>query len=171
LTSNKEALFVAWDNPTDDNKYLWLWYCDFIYYNSPEANNLCSFDIENIALTSPPHSSNLALPVTFQWQKRWLSTDSYELDILDSDDNVPWWWSPLLSYVGTYQLNSLPNGFYFGPIYAWDVWVYGPRGYGYSYYYREIAFNSGSSPSPGFEDSPGLLRPDHARDARPLIIR
>jgi hypothetical protein len=76
------------------------------------------------------------------WGKRVLTNDIYELEIYGEDiygDPNPFW-SVVLGYVNSYVLNALPPGFSFGVGYFWDMYVYGPDGYGWSYSTNDIQF-------------------------------
>jgi hypothetical protein len=124
------------------------------------------FDIADIALVSPGDGATVSLPRTFYWTPRPATpSDDYEFDLYDPTDGDPWWWTdPTLGYVGSYTLSSLPSGFSPWTEYAWEVWVYGPDGYGISYEGRAVTFsNAGNGPAESAVPDP-RLRPDDMDD-------
>jgi hypothetical protein len=141
--------YVKWENNDDNSDRLAGWWCYSIEPSTTDPNaNRCNFDLENIALLTPDPGETVELPQNFTWQRRMLTNDDYEFNLLDPSDGDPWWWTtPTLGYVGNYTLDSLPSGFFNNVAYGWLMYVYGPDGFGLSYYYRTITFsNSGSSP-------------------------
>jgi hypothetical protein len=141
---SEQSMYVRWNNTNYDSSRLWLsrcWYITSSNLDDPNAYQ-CSFDLENVELLSPDPGAIVSLPYTFTWNRRAITTDSYELNLADMSDDDPWWWTdPPLGYVGNYTLNSLPAGFVPGEQYSWWVWVYGPGGYGISYYYYTVSFS------------------------------
>jgi hypothetical protein len=143
-----QKYYVRYDNPTNTTTRIGYWRSnDIEEYTAGTNYQVNDFDITNIALTSPAPDATVSLPRTFQWTVRsGVPTDSYEWDLFDPYDGDPSWWTyPTLGYVGGYTLSGLPSGFYPYVTYGWDVYAYGPGGYGYSYYYREVTFlNTGA---------------------------
>lgn len=137
--------YVRWNNEVDDSSQLSSWACYTIDSSTTDPDEYrCSFDIKNIVLYSPDAGSTISLPDTFSWQKRGISTDEYEFNLADPYDLEPYWYQ-IAGNVDSYTLPGLPPGFSNGMTYIWWMWVYGPNGYGISYYQHEITF-SGSSP-------------------------
>ena len=141
-----QRLYVRWDNDEYNSDWLWKWVCWSVTSSTTDlAARRCDFDLENVDLLSPDPGATVSLPHTFAWRKRALTTDAYEFNLADTSDNDPYWWN-YLGYVSSYTLSGLPDGFTPGQQYGWWMWVYGPDGYGISYYYRNVTFsNTGSS--------------------------
>jgi hypothetical protein len=142
--NSEQYMYVRWYNEGNPSR-LSTWVCHYVFSTSgPEARE-CSFDLDNIDLVSPSHDSYEWLPTTFSWNMRGIATDSYEVNLADMSDYDPYWWTEV-GHVNSYVLNSLPSGFNPDSPYGWWMWVYGPDGYGVSYYYHSITFmNSGRS--------------------------
>jgi hypothetical protein len=141
----EQSMYVRWNNTNYDPSRLWLWRCWYITSSNLDDPNAyqCNFDLENTELLSPNPGATVSLPYTFTWNRRAITTDSYELNLADMNSDDLWWWTdPPLGYVDNYTLNSLPAGFVPGQQYGWWLWVYGPGGYGVSYYYYTITFSN-----------------------------
>jgi len=129
------------------------------------------FDIANVRLLLPANDVTLPLPVTFQWQPRGISGDSYRLDLFDpsGDDE---WLSDDLGNAGSYTLTTLPQDAVYGWEYGWFVRVYqGEDNYGDSFYYRSIAFAAGGQESGQRMDSAKLLPEQRDPGAPPALER
>jgi len=141
----EQSMYVRWNNTNYDPSRLWLWRCWYITSSNLDDPNAyqCNFDLENTELLSPNPGATVSLPYTFTWNRRAITTDSYELNLADMNSDDLWWWTdPPLGYVDNYTLNSLPAGFVPGQQYGWWLWVYGPGVYGVSYYYYTITFSN-----------------------------
>lgn len=138
-----QQFYVRWYNNHSNSNWLSTWACWTITSSTtdPDAYR-CNFDLDNIDLLSPSHGATVSLPHTFTWRTRGITTDDYELELADMSDYNPYWWTSPLGYVGSYTLSSLPDGFTLGQQYGWWMWVYGPDGYGISYYYRDVTFSN-----------------------------
>lgn len=105
-----------------------------------------TFDVADVFLLSPSSSALVSLPTTFQWQPRPNSpTDTYVLAIFCSWDNGTQDESQLFEtsgYVGSYQVTSLPDGFFAADsICFWGVDIKSPDGsYGAGAESRSIGF-------------------------------
>ena len=139
-----QTYYARWFNNLDDPNHLGAYYCDTIDADNIDSGLLtCDFNIHNVFHVSPAIDATVRLPNTFEWTLRSTTSDSYELDIADTDDDDPWWWTdPPLGYTNTYRLTSLPTGFQTNLEYAWFMGVYGINGMGFSYYYRSITFQN-----------------------------
>ena len=141
-------------SPPNPN-YLWLWYSPRIWSSALGTVTLAPFDIGNVALTSPADGATLSLPATFKWQPRSaVISDSYEFDLYDPDDFIPWFWSAPLGFKGEYVLSSLPRDsitgepFLAGVPYVWEIWIYAPDGgYGVSLAFNEVSFEGAARQS------------------------
>jgi uncharacterized repeat protein (TIGR01451 family) len=164
-----QSYCVRYDNGLSSNTRLSFWQAPLLTsYSAGATANGGSFDVANVALTSPTGGLILPLPVTFQWGIRSAtSSDSYEFHIFDYAFGSGKAWSPLLGYVGQYTLTALPAGLSYPNTFGWYVRVYGPDGgYGESYYFQTIAFtNAGVSVT----EAP-LARPDLDRESLPVIL-
>jgi len=142
-----QSYYVRWYNNDSNPNRLSTWACSSISSSTTDPNAYrCSFDLDNIDLLSPSHGATVSLPHTFAWGKRAITTDDYEFNLADMNDLDPYWWTfPSLGYVGSYTLNGLPPDFVVGQPYGWWMWVYGPDGYGVSYYYHNVTFSSAGS--------------------------
>jgi hypothetical protein len=105
--------------------------------------DLGSFDIADIALSSPAAGATVPGDSTFTWTRRSATTsDSYEYDLYSSELDLLWW-SAKLGYTDHYGLGELPDGIYTGIPYYWAIWTYDSLGgYGISYYARSVTFSS-----------------------------
>jgi uncharacterized repeat protein (TIGR01451 family) len=139
-----QELYVLWLNNNADPEQLASWSCSIIDSSTTDPNAYqCSFDVDNIDLLSPDSGVSVSLPQTFSWNKRPITTDDYELNLIDISDFDPWWWTdPSLGYVDNYTLNGLPSGFLPGEQYGWFMGVRGVNGVGFSYNYHVITFST-----------------------------
>lgn len=139
-----QSLYVLWFNNDGNPNRLSSWSCWTISSSTTNPNAYrCNFDLDNVELLSPIPGATVALPYTFMWNKRPITTDDYELNMADIIDYDPYWWTnPSLGYVNSYTLNGLPTGFVPSQQYGWWMYVYGPNGYGISYYYHNIIFSN-----------------------------
>lgn len=136
------AFYVLWVNPDDNSNHLSSWVCWLIDSPSTDPNAYqCDFDVDNIELFTPSSGSTVLLPYTFSWNKRSTTSDTYRFILTDIYDYDPWGYTSL-GYVNSYTLNSLPVGFFVNQQYNWWMQVYGPDGYGTSYYYRFVTFSN-----------------------------
>lgn len=144
--SGNQRYYVNWSN-TDNGSIetrIWRWICNYVRPDSPPGTSLCNFDLENIAQVSPDHRASVRLPYTFTWQPRQTISDSYGFNMWDPLDDDPTSIGSHLGYVNGYTLLSRPAGFLTSTEYGWDVNVYGPHGYGWSFYYYIVTFRNGS---------------------------
>lgn len=140
-----QSYYVRWSNPANDPTRLGFYTCYVLSEAMNPGSYPCSFDVSDIVLSDPTPGSAITLPRTFYWQKRSVTSDSYEFDLADMSDNQPWFWSPQLGYTNAYTLSALPTGFSNNVEYGWFVWVYGDQGYGASFYYHTVTFTSAIS--------------------------
>jgi uncharacterized repeat protein (TIGR01451 family) len=138
-----QAYYVRYSNPGNATR-LGAWSTRALTSYSGDYVEIGRFDLANIALTWPNNASNVGLPFTFQWNVRPATpSDSYEFNLFDYTDGNPWWWTAPLGYRGDYTLTGFPPGFYPDTEYGWAVGVWSPDGgYGMSYYFRTIRFQS-----------------------------
>jgi hypothetical protein len=136
-----QRYYVRYLNLSGTPGRLWTWGTrSLTAYSAGSMVEIGNFDIADIALVSPSGGATVALPYTFQWTPRPATpSDSYEFDLYDRTDHF----YIVLSYVGSYTLNSLPLNFSPGVQYAWEIWVYSPDGgYGISYATRLVTFSN-----------------------------
>lgn len=155
---------VEYYNQNDPN-HLFYWDTrDLTTYTANTSVNIGNFDIADIDLIAPASGMTVTLPYTFTWTPRpGVAGDNYEFNLYDYNNESLWFHTNGLGPVGTYQLPGLPAGFALNTRYVWEVWVYGPGGYGpdaaygvsHSLYY--IAFSSG--PAGVVERLPAQLLP------------
>ncbi|MFN8470687.1 MAG: hypothetical protein U0822_00585 [Anaerolineae bacterium] len=136
-------LYVEFAND-DDPSYLLEWISDYRQWpqdaGADGTAQASSFDIMNISLVSPAPYALQPLPVTFVWQKRGLTSDSYGLRFSEGDLSAPLY----LKSVG--YTDSLGPFIDVRPLrldtqYRWQVWVeVANQGHGRSFYYRPITF-------------------------------
>ncbi|MFN8499401.1 MAG: hypothetical protein U0641_16245 [Anaerolineae bacterium] len=136
-------LYVEFVND-DDPSYLLEWISEYRQWpqdaGADGTAQASSFDIMNISLVSPAPYALQPLPVTFVWQKRGLTSDSYGLRFSGGDLAAPLY----LKSVG--YTDSLGPFIDVRPLrldteYWWQVWVeVTNQGHGRSYYGRPITF-------------------------------
>jgi hypothetical protein len=163
ILSSGQAYYVRWFNNLDNPDHLGAYYCDTIDIDNIDSGLLtCDINIHNVFHVSPDNAAIVRLPKTFEWTLRPTTSDSYEFNISDTNDDNPWWWTdPPLGYTNTYRLTSLPTGFQTNVEYGWFMGVYGVNGMGFSYYYRTITFQNTGNVVIGPEspiDNLGLLQ-------------
>ncbi|MBI5568246.1 MAG: hypothetical protein HY870_25355 [Chloroflexi bacterium] len=143
-----EKYFVRFLNygNTADPDYVGAWDSSPIYsYIAGQAVSVASFDIATVPLVAPAGGITTGFPRAFQWTLRATSpSDSYQLELWDAATETVVWSSPLLGYVSSYSLTSLPAGFTLGEQYVWHVVIHKDGGRGVSYEFRYLTF-SGSS--------------------------
>ena len=141
--SKQYQLYIEFTND-DDPSYLLEWIGEFRRWPQDMGPNgtaeASSFDIANIPLVSPAPFALQPLPVTFVWQRRGLSGDSYGVRFTGPDLATPLY---------TRALGDVDS---FGPLidvrplrmdtqYLWQAWVnVDKQGHGRSYYARPITF-------------------------------
>jgi len=143
-----QSYLVQYRNNSLDAKYLWIWYSPRIWSSALGTVTLAPFDIGDVVLSSPADSAAVPLPATFKWQPRSaVISDSYEFDLYEPNDFIPWFWSEALGYKGEFTLTNLPRDsvtgepFVAGVPYVWEVWIYAPDGgYGVSLAFHEVTF-------------------------------
>ena len=143
-----QKYYVRYLNP-DDASRLYLWATrELTQYTAGSVVTIGNFDIANIELNLPEAGAWVHLPYTFQWTPRAASPlDSYEYDLYDYQDGNPYFYTPLLGYVGSYRLAGVPAGFSIGIDYVWDIWAYsqdGGAGVSYWSYYVRFTRNQAS---------------------------
>jgi hypothetical protein len=139
--TGSQRFYVRWYNSESDATQLSSWSCWVVTSTATAGDHHCSFDLQDITLLSPTHGSTISLPYTFRWEQRPIHTDDYEFLLADMSDYNPYWYHAA-GYVDSYMMNGLPNGFSSGPQYGWWMRVYGPDGYGVSYYYQTVTFSN-----------------------------
>jgi len=133
---------VYYPNYERNNQRLGYWGCtSFTGYAVGDTYNACSFDIKGIALSSPSGGETSVLPVTFQWESRGLAGDNYRVYLRRHEPTYAYYYAPWTTGA-SYQLNSLPSGFSYGPTNYWSVNVENDVGYGASYYMRSLIFSN-----------------------------
>lgn len=154
LTGN-QTYYVRWVNGNANSSQLAFWGCDAItaFTNDTSAFQ-CSFDIDNVEMSTPAPGTTVPLPYTFYWNRRAFTSDSYEYDLEDPSDSDPWWWTDPLGYVDHYLLFELPDGFVTNQQYGWSIWVHGVNGVGASYYIRYVTFSTSGIMVASIQDIP-----------------
>ncbi|MCB8978673.1 MAG: hypothetical protein H6657_14730 [Ardenticatenaceae bacterium] len=144
ILNGNTYLYVRWLNTSSNSDRLSSWSCWTIFNSTSGSESfVCNFDISGINMLLPAHGTTVSLPYTFSWERRLVTSDSYEINIADVIDLDPYWWTaPSLGYVESYTMSSLPDGFAPNELYGWWMWVYGPDGYGVSYYYYNVTFSN-----------------------------
>ena len=163
------AFGVEWENPDDNYTYPHLqgWLCNDVK-GLPGDKYTCSFDIQDVAIKAPAHNVSVSLPYTFSWARRTTTTDQYEVNWWDPDLEH-YLWTAKLPYAGAFTLTSIPDFFYTGFPYNWSVDVYGPDGFGISYWYRWVAFmDRFSPPLDGIAQTSDLLANTNAEEQSSL---
>jgi hypothetical protein len=97
--------------------------------------------LKDISLGSPDTTLGVSLPSSFNWTKRGLSGDSYELILFDLTAITPLFETyPPLGNVNSYTMNFRPVGFDTNVSYGWTVGVYTDDGWGQAYDYHGVTF-------------------------------
>jgi hypothetical protein len=125
-----------------------LWYTRLLTtYAAGQIVAIGDFDLLDVPLGAPAANATTTLPTQFTWTERaGFTSDNYQVKIFQS--NGPGRYrSPLVGYIGIYQLNSLPASLSTGVKYVWQVLVNGlDGGLGVSFESRGITFsNAGDS--------------------------
>ena len=150
-----KSYYVLFNNGAfiaDDRVKYWL--TRFVSsYAAGQSVAIGNFDLADSALLSPTANVTVTLPTTFTWTTRaGINSDSYQMRLfrLNVITDTAHYSTPLLGYVGAYQLNSLPAGFSPNIQYDWEALLNSPDGgVGGSFVYRNITFsNSGQSARP-----------------------
>ncbi len=150
-----QLYYVRYGPNTSDPKYLGGWYGPSLTsYTAGARAAGGDFDLANVLLSAPAPGTTSALPVTFAWQRRSLSADTYRLVLFDPDTNDTWTTDDL-GHTDRVTVTALPAGIATGKPYGWYVEVWqGNDSYGVSYYYRLITFAAaGSQRSTGPADA------------------
>jgi hypothetical protein len=135
LISGQEY-YVRWFNNLDNSNHLSAYYCDTIDLDNIDSGLLaCDFNIHNVFHVSPDNAASVRLPKNFEWTLRPTITDNYELDISDTIDDDPWWWTDHwdIQYIPIdISSNRFSDQSRVRVVY-WGVW---DKRDGISYYYR-----------------------------------
>ena len=120
------------------------WYTTFLAtYESGQITKRGDFDIADVPLVSPVGAATIALPTTFQWDRRQATPgDSYRFE-LDNGYSLCHVFSSWLGYVNSYTLDSTVEGCdNTGFQNYWTVYVSdGDGGIGRSYFYNSFKFS------------------------------
>jgi hypothetical protein len=145
-----ETYYVRYGPNTIDSRYVAVWYGpDITSYMTGASVAGGDLDIANVSLTSPASGSTLPLPISFTWQRRNATADTYRWILFDPNSPAVAWATGDLGYVGQFTLISLPQGAQYWKAYSWYLAVYnGPDSFGLSYYYWEITISAGSAGPP-----------------------
>jgi hypothetical protein len=167
-----QKYYAYFKNTAFKNGRLWYWQTrSLVTYTLGSQALLGNFDISDIKLSSPSSSITVTLPVAFAWQVRSANpSDSYEYDLYEPQSGSPYFYTqPPLGYVGSYRLNSLPNGFFANTRYVWEIWAYSPdKAFGISLEARPIAFTLSAAASLAPTRAlPGKNLPDGALRLQP----
>ena len=102
-----------------------------------------------MTLLLPKPNAAVSLPVTFTWNRRGLSGDTYKVVIYDYDLREWFWTTGNPADVGSYTLQSLLTGMVYGRSYYWLVSVFrGTDSFGYSFYMNGVKFQSSAATAP-----------------------
>jgi hypothetical protein len=141
-----QLYYVRYINPsTFGDGRLGFWATrEISFYAARSDVNIGNFDIADITLLNPEPGAVISLPITFQWARRPATpSDSYEFNLFDPYNELPYFYTPPLGYVETYTLGRLPIGFSPGVVYGWALGVYSlDGGYGTSFYYHPVMFSN-----------------------------
>ena len=132
-----QGYYVLYQNSGYETSRLWTWHTRGIEeFQFGTEVHMGDFDVANIPLYYPVDGDWSEPPVTFEWYVRSASPqDSYEFNLYDPYDGDPYFFTdPPLGYTYQYTLTSLPSGFRYNTLYAWEIWAYSPDGgFGVSY--------------------------------------
>ncbi len=146
---------VHWLPPQFTFDYISDWTCDTIT-GLPTDKYTCDFETSGIHLIAPPSEASATLPTLFQWQKRGISSDRYQIFFLcEYCDEYNVYTTDILSYRSSYTLADLddlrPYWRGEGPapatLYRWTIIVYGPNGYSRSSEGRYVIFKNRGGPA------------------------
>lgn len=113
------------------------------------------FDIANVTLLSPANNATVSLPVTFTWNRRNLSGDTYQVVFYDYAAGKWFWTTGNPADTGSYTLQSLPPGMAYNWTYYWLIGVFrGADSFGFTYYMQGITFRSPSTAAPVTDPQP-----------------
>lgn len=138
--------YVRYGPNSSDPRYLSAWYGPAITsYTAGASVPGGDFDLANVSLSAPAHGATLPLPVTFVWQQRSVTADTYRFVLFDPKNNDSWTTNSL-GNTDRLTLTTLPEGVMTGIQYGWHVEVWqGDDSYGVSYYYRLVTFTATGS--------------------------
>lgn len=142
-----QAYYVRYVQSGDSSR-LANWVTKYLpIYTAGQSINIGTFDITNIALSSPGSGATVTLPTVFSWVRRAAApSDSYGFEVFDpADFNPSFFTDPPLGYANNYILQPgvLGSDFSAGTGYGWMVFAQSPEhGYGTSYFYRPVTFNN-----------------------------
>ena len=137
---------------TPDDHYLWRWYTpQILTYSAGDSIEGGSFDISEILLGAPT-TPTVTLPATFEWTQRDISGEYYAWELFDLTTGATLCTSTP-SQSDSFALNEdqLLNdcGGSYGTAYGWFAWALDQPdwsgGYGDSYYYGSITFESSAA--------------------------
>ena len=132
-------------NATNDD-YMYVWYGpDIKSYHSGDVVHGGDFDIADTRPLSPPNQATRSLPVTFTWDKRAYSADTYRYLLFDVDTDKSWLTDDL-GNTGSVTITGLPSDVQRNKAYGWNPVVYnGSDSFGFPYYYRLITFSASAN--------------------------
>ncbi len=163
--------YVRYGPNTSDARYLGSWYGPSLTsYTADARTSGGDFDLANVLLSAPAPGTTSGLPVTFVWQRRSLSGDTYRLVLFDPDTNDSWTTGDL-GNTDRLTVATLPDGIATGKPYGWyiEVWL-GDDSYGVSYYYRLVTFAATGAQralGPAAASRPAWQRAQQGDDLRP----
>ena len=138
--------YVRYGPNNSDDKFVYIWLGpDITSYQQGQSKHGGDFDIADVKLTSPPSGATRSLPVTFTWEKRVYTSDTYRFILFDPN-TLQGWRTDDLGYVGDVTITALPSDVQYGKTYGWYPRPYhGENSFGIPYYYREIIFSNSLS--------------------------
>jgi hypothetical protein len=140
---------VIWQN-SGNSQTMWNWKCSPVSGVNAAAYT-CNIEIADTALSAPASGASVSLPATFTWTRRATTGESYEVNFLDAN-HLYVGWSDSYPDTGQWTMASLTD-LAFGALntdvqYYWEMWVYGPTGYGIGYALRPLTFTPlGAAPA------------------------
>ncbi|RPJ47017.1 MAG: M6 family metalloprotease domain-containing protein, partial [Chloroflexi bacterium] len=144
---------VYFDNPTKNANYLAYFECNMIDSSSDPYS--CAINLRDVVLKTPAPGAGVGPKVTFTWNRRSTTTDTYHWWMTDTSDDSYYYWKNM-GYVASATITFC--GFY--TYYEMDWWMElnTPNGYGVSYYYNPFFFKTMNSCSPAL--GPEVLSPE-----------
>lgn len=134
VLSGAQSYYIRWLNPGNPVNKEWLegWWCDDITAaNQYAVLWRCDIDVMNVKLVKPLAGGTIGLPYWMAWEPRYLPLDSYDLQIFDPVDMLPWWNTGGMGWAHDFIFWNLPpGGFVYNYYYAWTIWVYADNGFG-----------------------------------------